>query len=103
MPAVDAALKCLARLPGLPLSRSVQLHVDARNEAWLNNANGLKIRLGPLDDAPARLAVTERLLKGPNGPEILEKALVLDMTSPDNVVYKRREATDAYRLTGNTE
>lgn len=102
VPAVDAALKCLAMLPGLPLGKSISFHVDARNEAWLNNANGLKIRLGPLDDAPARLAVTERLLKGPNGPEILKKALVLDMATPDNEVYKRRENTDAYRLTGGT-
>lgn len=102
VPAVDAALKCLAMLPGLPISQTASLHVDGRNEAWLNNASGMKIRLGPLDDAPARLAVTERLLKGPNGPEILKKVLVLDMTTPDNEVYKRRENSDAYRLTSNS-
>lgn len=101
VPALDAALKCLVMTPRLPLPGSVTMHVDGRNEAWLNSSGGLKIRLGPLDDAPARLAVTERLLNGPDGPEILRKALVLDMATPDNEVYKRRENSDAYRLTGS--
>jgi cell division protein FtsQ len=103
MPAMDAALKCLARVSALPLSSSVAFHVDARHEAWLNSANGFKIKLGPLDDAPARLAVTERLLKGPDGPQILQKALVLDMATPDNEVYKRREDSAAYRLVSSKD
>jgi cell division septal protein FtsQ len=103
MPAMDAALKCLARLSALPLPPAVAFHVDARHEAWLNSSDGFKIKLGPLDDAPARLAVTERLLKGPDGPQILQKALVLDMATPDNEVYKRREDSAAYRLVSSKE
>jgi len=94
-------LKCLTRIPSLPLAGPVAFHVDGRNEAWLNNTSGFKVRLGPLDDAPERLAVTERLLKGPDGREILRKAAVLDMATPDNEVYKQRAPGAAYRLTSD--
>lgn len=88
--ALSAALNCLEQLPGLPLARNVRLHVDEAQEAWLNNPDGFKVRLGPLDNAPERLTVTARLLNGPDGPALMKKAIALDMTTPNSEVYRPR-------------
>lgn len=94
----SAALKCLAQMPNVPAMKAARLHVDKGNQAWMQCANGLKIRLGPLDDAPERLRLTGRLLRGPDGPRILARAAVLDMTTPQNEVYKPREDGEDSRL-----
>jgi hypothetical protein len=74
--------------------------VESNGNAWLQNANGLKIRLGQLDDAPERLPLAERMLKGRNGPDLISKLLVLDLTSPGNEYTKRRPEFEQFRFSG---
>jgi hypothetical protein len=101
LPALSSALKCVAQLSGLPLARNVRFHVDATQAAWLNNPDGFKVRLGPLDDAPERLALTGRILNGPDGPEVMKKVIALDMTTPNSEVYRPREESGNSRLSGS--
>ncbi|HEY3266899.1 MAG TPA: FtsQ-type POTRA domain-containing protein [Armatimonadota bacterium] len=99
LPALGAALRCLTLIPTLPLKEPVHLHVTDAGEAWLDGPDALKIRLGPLDDAPARLQLTARLLNGPDGSQVLKKAAVLDMTMPKNENYVPRQNTPDFRIT----
>lgn len=101
MTALPEAVASLRAIPRLPLARNVEFHVEDNGGAWLRNDNGLKIRLGQLDDAPGRLPLTERMLTGPNGPDILTKLLVLDVTSPGNEYTKRRPEFETFRFAGN--
>lgn len=100
MTAMPAALASLKQVGALPLARNIRFHVEANGDAWLQNSNGLKIRLGQLDDAPERLPLAERMLKGPNGPDLISKLLVLDLTSPDNEFTKRRPEYENFRFAG---
>lgn len=92
MVALSTALECLAQIPDLPLAKNVRFHVDESQLAWLNDPDGFKVRLGPLDNAPERLAISSRILNGPDGREIMRKAIVLDVTTPNSEVYRPRGA-----------
>lgn len=96
-----AALATLKGVARLPLARNVRVHLEANGDVWLQNSNGLKIRLGQLDDAPDRLPLTERMLTGPNGRDLISKLLVLDMTSPGNEYTKRRPEFQDYHFDGS--
>jgi cell division protein FtsQ len=98
--ALKAALTTLTGVDKLPLAPNVRVHLEANGDVWLQNTNGLKIRLGQLDDAPDRLPLTERMLTGPNGPDLISKLLVLDMTSPGNEYTKRRPEYKDFRFAG---
>lgn len=100
MPALKAALASLTGVAALPLARNVRVHLEENGDIWLQNTNGLKIRLGQLDDAPARLTKCWQMLKGPNGPDLITKMLVLDITSPDNPYTKRRPEFQDFRFAG---
>lgn len=102
MAALKAALVSLNGVAKLPLARNVRVHLEANGDVWLQNTNGLKIRLGQLDDAPERLPLTERMLNGPNGPDLISKLLVLDMTSPQNEYTKRRPGYEDFHFDGGT-
>lgn len=101
MTALPAALTSLRLVGGLDLARNVRFHVEVNGDAWLQNSNGLKIRLGQLDDASDRLKLATRMFQGTNGSDLKSKLLVLDMTSPDNMVEKRRPEYEGFVFAGD--